>query len=379
MLIGLDGIPLCAPKTGVGHYTFELARALAGIAPQDELRFISQHRFRYPAPDEPAWPSNLQAAQAQIRRWERFWFAVGLPRYLRRHQFALYHGTNYEVPLGWRGVSVLTIHDLSLFRFPETHEKHLVWRARWRWPLMLRAAQMVITPTEYIRREVLEHLKVAEGKVAAIHEAPRPEFKPTPFAETVETRRRLGVEDDFLLFVGTVEPRKNLQTLVRAYAELLRHTDLRPQLVIAGQKGWKVDEFLASVASSDIAARIHFTGYVTEQDLQALYSSCRVFVYPSLYEGFGLPPLEAMACGAPVAASRIGSHTEILGQAAHLFSPEDSAGLCRILARLLANQHERQAFSEAGQKHAAAFTWQKAATQTGEVYAEAHKRWAHRL
>ncbi len=371
MLIGIDGIPLCAPKTGVGHYTFALAQGLAELAPTDEFQLLSPHRFHYPKPDEAAWPANLRATQARVRRWERFWFAIGLPRYLRRHSFDLFHGTNYEVPLGWRGASVLTIHDLSLFRFPHTHEKRMVWRARWRWPLMTRAAQMIITPTEYIRREVLQYLNIAPDKVVAIHEAARPEFTPLPHEETVETRRRLGVADDFILFVGTVEPRKNLQTLARAYAELLRQTDLRPQLVIAGQKGWLVDEFLANLSAS---AGVHFTGYVTENELRALYSSCRIFAYPSLYEGFGLPPLEAMACGAPVVASNIGSHAEVLGRAAQLFEPENVTELTGLLSRLLQDENERRALSVAGQQRAAEFSWTKAARLTCKVYAEAQRR-----
>ena len=374
MRIGLDGIPLCAVKTGVGHYTFELSRALAKHAPQTDFQLLSPHRFHYPKTGETSWPLNLSATQTRARRWERFWFAVGLPRLLRRQSFDLFHGTNYEVPLGWRGPSVLTIHDLSLFRFPHTHERRLVWRARWRWPLMTRAARMIITPTEYIRREVVQYLKIAPEKVVAIHEAPRPTFGPQARAETLEIRQRLGVADDFILFVGTVEPRKNLQTLVRAYAELLRQSDFAPQLVIAGQKGWLVDEWLARVASSDLAGRVHFTGYVSEEELRALYASCRVFVYPSLYEGFGLPPLEAMACGAPVVASRIGSHEEVLGHAAQLFDAENATELAAVLARLLGDNGERQVLLEAGLRHAKEFTWERATHLTWEVYEEARRR-----
>ena len=375
MLIGLDGIPLCAPKTGIGHYTFELARALAEHAPAQDFRLLSPHPFQcQPRPDETPWPQNLTAIQPPVRRWERFWFGVGLPRYLRRGRYSLFHGTNYEVPLGWRGPSVMTIHDLSLFRFPHTHEWRLVWRARWRWPLMTRAASMIITPTAYIRREVLEYLKLPTAKVVAVPEAPRPRFQPMKPDETAAARRRLGVSEDFILFVGTVEPRKNLATLVRAYDELLRTTDLRPQLVIAGQKGWLTDDFFAGLAGSDVAERVHFTGYVSEDDLRALYAACRVFVYPSLYEGFGLPPLEAMACGAPVIASRIGSHSEILGDAACLLEAEDAASLAGALARLLRDENERRHLRAAGIKRAAAYTWQRAASETWAVYQEARAR-----
>lgn len=370
MLLGFDGIPLCAPKTGIGHYTFELARELALLLPADELRLLSPHPFSYPSDpaDDARWPENLHAVRPHVRRWERFWFAVGLPRYLRRTGITLFHGTNYEIPLGWRGTKILTVHDLSLFRYAHTHERRLVWRARWRWPLMLRAADAIITPTEYIRRELLDHFKLSPARVTAIPEAPRPQFQPLDAAQTTATRQRLGVTDDFILFVGTVEPRKNLATLVRAYHELLQHTDLRPQLVIAGQKGWLTEKFFAELRMSAVADRVHFTGYISESDLQALYASCRVFVYPSLYEGFGLPPLEAMACGAPVIASRIGSHTEILHDAACLVAPESVSELTATLVNLLTDEGNRQELSDKGRRRAAEFTWARAAQRTLEVY-----------
>lgn len=376
MLLGLDGIPLCAPKTGVGHYTFELARELALLRPADELRLLSPHPFCYPSDtaELAQWPENLHATRPAIRRWERFWFAVGLPRYLRRTGITLFHGTNYDIPLGWDGTKILTVHDLSLFRYARTHERRLVWRARWRWPLMLRAADAIITPTEYVRRELLDYFRLPPAKVTAIPEAPRPQFQPLDAALTADTRRRLGVADDFILFVGTVEPRKNLATLVQAYAEMVSHTDLRPQLVIAGQKGWLTEKFFADLRLSSVADRVHFTGYISENDLQALYASCRTFVYPSLYEGFGLPPLEAMACGAPVVASRIGSHSEILRDAACLVAPENVNELTAALINLLTNAGAQQDLAERGRQRAAEFTWAGAARQTLEVYAAHEKR-----
>jgi glycosyltransferase involved in cell wall biosynthesis len=241
-------------------------------------------------------------------------------------------------------------------------------------PLMSRTATMIVTPSESVRREVCQHLRVAPEKVVAVPEAARRIFRQMSPAQTAIVRERFGVEDEFLLYVGTIEPRKNLLTLVRAFAEILRTTPLRPQLVIAGKKGWLSDDLYTYIKASDIADRILFTGYVTDDELCALYSSCRAFVYPSLYEGFGLPPLEAMACGAPVIASDIGSIREVAGEAARLVDPTDVDALARSIVRLLEDEGERRHLSSAGLKHAAGFSWERTARALREVYDEARRR-----
>ena len=191
-----------------------------------------------------------------------------------------------------------------------------------------------------------------------------------PASETVKIKQRLGIADDFILCVGTIEPRKNLLTLVRAFAELLRNTEHQPQLVIAGPKGWLTAEFDLAVAEANFGDRLRLIGYVGDEDLRALYSSCKAFVYPSLYEGFGLPPLEAMACGAPVIASRIAAHVETLGAHAHLFEPTDERALAKVIATLLENQNERNRVARSGIEHAARFTWEETAKLTLKTYAE---------
>jgi glycosyltransferase involved in cell wall biosynthesis len=236
---------------------------------------------------------------------------------------------------------------------------------------MARTASRIITPSESVRREVCEHLRLKPSKVISIPEAPRDIFRPIPIEETVETRRRLQVEDDFLLFVGTIEPRKNLLTLLRAFEEILRSTGLYPQLVICGRVGWLTDELFSYIRKSGVEDRLRFTGYLTDQDLRALYSSCRAFVYPALYEGFGLPPLEAMACGAPVITSQIPAITETVGTtAARLVAPLDTQALARSIIELFENENERRQLSSSGLQRAAQFSWERTARLTLEVYTE---------
>ncbi|MGB7926333.1 MAG: glycosyltransferase family 1 protein [Pyrinomonadaceae bacterium] len=376
MRIGIDGIPLHYLKTGVGHYTFEVARCLALASPPDEFELISPHPFvSQPGDgDDTEAPPNLRAVQVETNLLERRWWTIGLPRYIKRHPLALFHGTNFEVPLWKRCPTVLTIHDLSVLLYPETHQRRFVYRTRLMLPLMSRSATMIVTPSESVRREVCQHLRAAPEKVVAVPEAARRIFRQMPPAQAATVRERLGVEDRFLLYVGTIEPRKNLIALVRAFVEILRTTTLRPQLVIAGKKGWLSDDLYAYIKASETADRILFTGYVTDDELRALYSSCSAFVYPSMYEGFGLPPLEAMACGAPVIASDIGSIREAVGDAARLVDPKDVNALARRIVNLLEDDGERRHLSAAGLKHAARFSWERTASSIQEVYDEALRR-----
>jgi glycosyltransferase involved in cell wall biosynthesis len=376
MHIGLDGIPLGEIKTGVGHYTFELARALALLSSEDEFELVSPYPYvaAYNDEAEQALPPNLRVTEAKVDRLRRRrWWSIGLPLYLKQASFSLFHGTNYNVPLWKTCPTVLTIHDLSLFLHPETHERHLVRRARWRLPTMARAAKVIITPSESVRREVCEHLGIKPESVFAIPEAARRAFRQLPLAETLEARRRLKVEDEFILFVGTIEPRKNLLTLARALEEILRTTHLRPQLVIAGKEGWLSNELFVYLRSAEMRERVHFTGYVSDDDLRALYSSCRAFVYPSLYEGFGLPLLEAMACGAPVITSRIPSIMETVAAAACLVSPTDFRELAESIVSVLLDAREREHRSLAGLRRAAEFSWERTASATLDVYREVLK------
>ena len=372
MRIALDGFSLSSPKTGIGHYTLQLARALAEISPQDNFELISPFPFSDSVVQELQQASipNLNLNHPQSASFRRRWWALGLPLFLRQNSFDLFHGTNYEVPLWNRRRNVLTIHDLSLLLHPEYHEPRLVRRARRRLPLMIRSAAKIIAVSESMKREMCEHLGIRPERIAVTPEAPRLNFRPLPLAETSATRQRLGIGPDFILAVGTIEPRKNLLTLVRALDLILRTTALRPQLVIAGGEGWLMEELYSFVSESSIGERVRFIGYTSDDELRALYSSCRISVYPSLYEGFGLPPLEAMACGAPVIASRIPAIEETVGKAALLIDPTSIEDLAGRMVQLWNDEQQRAQLSEAGRRHAAKFTWQGTARLTLDVYRE---------
>lgn len=369
MKIAIDGMPLGSQRTGVGHYTLELAKSLGLAAADDSFTLISPQPPSASTLDAIQSPPNLSYDNAQ-GSLNRRWWSVGLPLYLSRSSFDLFHGTNYEVPFLSRTPSVLTIHDLSLLLHPEAHERHLVRRARWRLPLMVKAASKIITPSESVKQEVCEMFGIPPEKVVVTPEAPRLSFQSREDSRIVEVRKRLGIDRDFVLFVGTIEPRKNLRRLVEAFAQVRRATSMSPKLVIAGGNGWLMDDFTSLIEQQRLADDIRLTGYLEDDELCALYSSCRAFIYPSLYEGFGLPPLEAMACGAPVITSRIPSIIETVGSAARLIDPCDVEDLARAITELLSDDKMREHYAEQGKIQAKKFSWEQTALKTLGVYRE---------
>lgn len=314
---------------------------------------------------------NFREIHLDSKVLTRYWWGLGLPLYLAKSNFDLFHGTNYDIPRWGKVPSVVTIHDLSLLLHSDTHNSRLVERARRRLPAVSRLAKMIITGSESVKREIVEHLNVPSDNVAVTPYAQRSSFKPASLAENLDTRKRMGIEDNFILFAGTIEPRKGLLTLVEAYADLRRHQTLTPQLVIAGPEGWLMDDFLSSISALGLDDRIKFTGYVSDQDLTALYSSCLAFIYPSIYEGFGLPPLEAMACGAPVITTDIPVLLETVGTAACLVAPANKRQLAQALMNVIADRSYRQRLSLDGLEHSKRFSWDRTARLTLDVYKEA--------
>ncbi|HEX4901008.1 MAG TPA: glycosyltransferase family 1 protein, partial [Pyrinomonadaceae bacterium] len=331
-----------------------------------------------PRPFVPSLETSVKEKNLNLVRATRIpligrWWKSGLPRYLRKNHFDLFHGTNFELPLTSDCATVLTIHDLSTLLLPHTHEGRNVARAKERLPGFAKAATMIVSPTDAIRQEIHEHLRIPLDKIVAIHEAARDCFQPLHFDETASIRKRFGVEGQFILYVGTVEPRKNLLRLVQAFEQCRREYEEPLQLVIAGRTGWMVNELYDYVRYSDAREAIVFSGYLSDRELQELYSSCVLFLYPSHYEGFGLPPLEAMACGAPVIASNIDSIMEVTGSAARLVKPE-VPDLKTAMLDLLMNWEARETLSRRGKQRAAQFSWSQTARRMREVYVEAIER-----
>ena len=242
-------------------------------------------------------------------------------------------------------------------------------------------ATRIATVSEYSRQDLLDIYKLSPEKVVVTYNGVESSFTPQPSVpnEAEAVRKRFGVSRDFLLAVGSLQPRKNLVRLIRAYARLRsEREDFRPQLVIVGRKLWLASEIFDEVKRQRWADDVILTGYVADEDLPALYRAARAFVYPSLFEGFGLPPLEAMACGTPVVTSDVSSLPEITGDAALLIDPNDERALANALIEVVNNDRLRAELREKGIAQAKKFTWRDAAEKTLRLYQEAYMAFKER-
>src|SRR5215475_4975315 len=272
----------------------------------------------------------------------------------------------YTAPPFCRAPLVVTIHDLAFERMPETFTRRGSFQLKLTVRRTAKKAARIATVSEYSRQDLLSIYKLSPEKVVVTYNGVESIFTPQPSIpnEAEEVRRRFGISRDFLLAVGSLQPRKNLIRLIRAYARLRsEREDFRPQLVIVGRKLW---------LASEIFDEVNLTGYVADEDLPALYRAARAFVYPSLFEGFGLPPLEAMACGTPVVTSDVSSMPEITGDAALLIDPNDEGALANALIEVVNNDRLRADLREKGIAQAKKFTWRDAAEKTLRLYQEAY-------
>src|SRR3989440_13068299 len=266
---------------------------------------------------------------------------------------------------------VVTIHDLSFEHLPQTFKRRSWMQLRLTVRRTARRAAHVIAPSEFTRRDLIETYKLDSARVTAIPLAAAEHFRPVEDALEIERVRRLyGIRGEYVLAVGSIQPRKNIARLVRAYSGLRRERGRSnlPQLVLVGKQAWLYGETLRAVEEAGVGDSVLMTGYVSEGDLPALYTGALCFAYPSYFEGFGLPPLEAMRCGTPVLTGDRTSLPEVVGDAALTADPFDTGALARALARLIDDAALRAELRARGLKRASAFDWRDTARMTLQVY-----------
>jgi glycosyltransferase involved in cell wall biosynthesis len=234
-------------------------------------------------------------------------------------------------------------------------------------PRFLRDADKIIAISECTKKDAIRLYGIEEAKIRVIHGGVNPFFRPVSPDTAEAVRHRYNLPNHYILYVGTIEPRKNLVTLLEAY-RALRNRDAEIKLVIAGRKGWRQEEFFRKLLKTGLEHDIVFTGFVPDQDLPAVYTMADVFAFPSLYEGFGLPVLEAMACGTPVVCSNTSRLPEVAGNAAVLVSPQDVRGWIEALNKILKSDELRTDLHQRGLRQAAGFTWESTARKTCDVY-----------
>jgi glycosyltransferase involved in cell wall biosynthesis len=296
------------------------------------------------------------------------WEQLVQPLALTRRPPDVLHALGYALPLAWRGRTAITICDLSFARYPDLFNRsnaiYLATIAR----LSARKATIVLTISESTRQDVIKLFGVSPERVTTTYCGVSDRFQPASDSEIDALRERAQLPSAFLLYLGTIEPRKNVAGLVRAYARYRQEASDPVPLVLAGGRGWKDREVFDLVDRLGLREWVHFPGYVPNEDLPAWYSAATAFVYPSRYEGFGLPVAEAMACGTPVITTTSSSLPEVVGDAGLLVGPNDEAALTSAIARVASDAELRRTLSLAGRKRVARFRWEQTAAETAGVY-----------
>lgn len=383
---------LAPPRTGIGTYTAALIAEWRRLLAPGSVQAFFGGRLR--AAEEVLEASDAASTPATRRR-ERVLamlyrvasmshWPYRLHQSRNRQSFAracatlppdsVYHEPNFILK-PFAGARVATVHDLSFLHYPEAHPA-----ARVRWlaqhlPETLARADRVITVSDFIRRELLQHFGADPARVTTIPPGVDERFRPTPAADADRVLRGYGLaRQRFVLCVSTLEPRKNLHTLMHAWSALPRAVCRDHRLVIAGSRGWHCDDIerqLAKLCEAGEAVRL---GYVPKSDLPALFSGCTAFVYPSAYEGFGLPVLEAMACGAPCVVGAETALAEIAGDAVETAPPRNSEALAAVILALLEDDTVREQLGRSGAAFARGFSWRRAAQRHLAVFTEARQR-----
>lgn len=365
MRIALDARTVSAPKTGDRTYCLNLIRALAAVDTENEYVLCTAEptpllnnglgpRFRLELlPASPAWA----------------WTPVQFPIALRRLGVEVAH-VQYLIPPIAPCPVVTAIHDVSFRRhpawFPLKHRILLNLLV----PLAARGATRVIVGSNHARQELIHFYDLPPEKIVVTPYAADPIYRPIPLKQAQDAvKERFGIRSAYILAVGVLQPRKNLARLVRAFGRIVDETPHR--LLLVGKEGWATEELRRTIERERLGGRVQFTGYVPDADLPVLYAAADLFVYPSLYEGFGLPPLEAMACGTPVLTSNTSSLPEVVGDAAVLIDPTDEEAMAREMAALLHSPERRAGLRQAGLARAAQFSWEETARRTLAVYRDA--------
>jgi len=367
--VTIDISPAVNGKAGLGRYAASLAEGLAA----DHAGSIHLFANRTSTGDVPGSLSGipLTLVNAGYKPWRMAvlmaqMMGVRFDRMLPPSTM-VFHATEHLLLPVARRKAVLTVHDLIFKLLPQHHKKLNYWYLNAAMPLFVRRADHVIAVSDSTKRDIIREYGTPDDKITVVYEAAAPHFIPQNPEKIAGVRKRYNLPERYLLSVGTIEPRKNLSRVVEALAAL-RRDDPDLSLVVVGSEGWLTEGFHAAIAANGQQDAVIRPGYVPDEDLPAVYAGASVSVLASLYEGFGLPVLEAMACGSPVACSSTSSVGEIAGDAAVTFHPEDVRGMVEAMSALLGDDDLRDRKRQEGFARAAEFSWQRTARETWAVY-----------
>lgn len=388
MRVALDAAILRAPRTGIGHYVAALSAALAARDDID-LQLFDGLRWRDTVPDSPLPGSlfsslfnyarasglarQLPGAYALRRFGQQLAFSAGA----RRLRPDVYHEPSLW-PLAFDGPMLMTLHDLTHLRYPQTQPAARLREIERRLPAALARASRILFDSRFIADEARAHYAIAPEKIVVAPLGVAAHFHPRSDDQLLPLLRRFDLTPRrYLLCVGTLEPRKNLPLALKSYLALPAETRQRYPLLIVGMTGWRDEQLQPQLARAVAGGQVRLAGYCDDATLAALLAGARLLLFPSLYEGFGLPVLEAMASGTPVLLSRCSALPETAGDAGHYFEPEDVADCTRGLLRLIDDDAHWSALRDAGLQRAQRFSWAECARITADAYRQAsdtHRR-----
>ena len=365
-------------KTGIGHMADEMITAIRKIRPDWDLQLNYMSIRECLKREHPAAMETYAAGGFHIKRgffsataYKMLWNVLPVP-------YSLFYGRdadatfffNYYIPPGVKGRRATIVHDMTYKAFPETVNQKTRLMLEANMKKAVSRADVIFTVSKFSKEEIVKYLDVDPRKIVVFYngvdlQTYRTDLDPEAVAEA---KRRAGLPEDYLLYLGTLEPRKNIERLIGAYAQVKAVRPDLPKLVLAGRKGWMYDTIFARVEALGLAEDVIFTGYVEKEDVPLLMAGAQVFLFPSLYEGFGMPPLEAMACGTPVLTSSVSSLPEVVGDCAVTVDPFSEEAIAEGLLRLTDDEALRRDLSVRGAKRAARFTWEHSAERACRVF-----------
>ncbi len=359
MRIAIDYTSAVQQHAGIGRYTRELIRALAQLDHDSRYTLFSAGHD----PEGYAWPSNFRTRELPLTDrhlailWQRL--RLPLPVEFITGGADIYHSPDFVLAPVLHAKRVLTIHDLSFMRLPECSSPPLLEYLMRNVPRSIERADLILADSESTQQDLVELLHVDPAQTRVVYAGIDPNFGEHLDVDTA--RKKYGLQRPYILSVGTLQPRKNYVRLIKAFALLRQEQQVDIDLVIAGGNGWLYEEIFETITELGLEERVHVTGFVDEADLPSLYAGAAVFAFPTLYEGFGMPVLEALACGAPVLTANTSSLPEAAGEAALLVDPLNIEGMAEGLWRLLDERELRNELMSHAEEQLAKFTWPHAA------------------
>lgn len=363
-------------KAGVGHYTYYLLKNLLKIDKKNQYFLFFDHRIPSTQEFKKANTTIIRFPYSQYKKFlplgYSHWFVTKL---LNKSNLDIFHAPANIMPLTYERPTIITVHDLAIYQHPEWFPPKQKFSTRISVPKSVKKASAIIAISQSTKKSIIKYFAVPENKIKIIYEGFDPE-KPVKKNIIAKIKKKYNINENFIISLGTLEPRKNMPALIQAFDELVNKHYKKfkdYQLVLAGAQGWKFAPIFKAIKEVK-NCRVKYIGYISKEEKIALLSTAKVFAFPSLWEGFGLPVLEAMSLGTPVIASRVSSIPEIVGKASILVNPSNTESIKKGLEKILKNKRILKSYSLKSKKQSKKFSWQKCARQTLKLYQDVYKK-----